>query len=80
MFNNGFYAYLDNGEWYTSVFVFKMNETLFDYFLASYMTGDSIVANDDGTVISYEDTELNRYIEFNRDTGVAVSYTSVHVG
>ena len=69
MFTDGFYAICNDDSSITTVFVFKMNETLFDYFLAGNMCcGSEIVEADDGTVISYEN-DLQR-VEFNRDTGI----------
>jgi len=72
MFSNGFYAVNIGDSSTTTVHVFKMNETLFDYFLVGNMCcGSEIIENDDGVVISY-DNEF-QHIEYNRDTGIGIS-------
>ena len=68
MFAYGFSCFKnDNGYW-TYVNLYRMNETLFDYYLVDRnFTEDELYA-DDGTVIRYGDDE--NYVEFNRETGV----------
>ena len=70
----------ENDDWtqyYSQVYVYKMNETLFDYYFvdshAFFLTfnkpRDSF--EDDGTVIRYYDSYDNVVVEYNRDTGIA---------
>jgi len=74
MFSDGFYAYIQDDNSLTSVDVYKMNETLFDYFVIGSLCGDDYEYTDDGTVITVENGD-NEYAEFNRETGVAVCYS-----
>lgn len=70
----------ENGDWtqyYSYVYVYKMNETLFDYYFVDnhaffytfYKPRDTF--EDDGTVIRYYDSYDNVIVEYNRDTGIA---------
>ncbi|SMC76859.1 hypothetical protein SAMN06296952_2671 [Oscillospiraceae bacterium] len=73
MFNNGFSAEYDDGEWYKVVYAYKMNETLFNYFFVELYPWDAdAVTEDDGTVIRV--SEEGFYVEFNRDTGIGIYY------
>ena len=85
MFKNGFYAL--NSE-YTEIdgeavyeaeeaWVYKMNETLFNYYFIDnnpmfYTSFDKPrdVIEDDGTVIRYYDSACDISAEYNRDTGI----------
>ena len=51
-----------------------MNETLFDYYFVEWnnLIERNAPVIDDGTVIRYGDDSF--YVEFNRDTGIAVLY------
>ena len=84
MFKYGFYAtysyYSDDFEYYESneVWVYKMNEELFDYFMIDYMSSQDFCSfdkprdtvEDDGTVIRYTDSLSGATAEFNRETGI----------
>ena len=84
MFKYGFYAtysyYSDDFEYYESneVWVYKMNEELFDYFMIDYMSTQDFCSfdkprdtvEDDGTVIRYTDSLSGATAEFNRETGI----------
>ena len=75
MFTTGFTAYGQDGDIYSSVWAYKMNETLFDYYFVEWNeVDDTVPVTDDGTVIRYGDDD--NYMEFNRDTGVGVMYYS----
>ena len=75
MFSNGFAADLfvseDGIDTYIDVDVYKMDETLFDYYFYADRMWDS--TSDDGTVISgsMHDESLDYSVEFDRATGVA---------
>ena len=72
MFTNGFYAVNIGETSTTTVHVFKMNETLYDHFLAGNMCcGSEIIDSDDGVVISRDNAF--QHVEFNRDTGIGIS-------
>lgn len=83
-FTIGFSAYRNDGEYSYYINTYKMNETLFDYFLVEgyCYNAPEIPVSDDGTVIRYG-TDDN-YVEFNRDTGIGTMYSvwdeSVGVG
>lgn len=72
MFTEGFYGYHIGDTTTNTVYVFKMNETLFNYFLVDTICGTDIQVNDDGTVITY-DVE-GQHVEFNRETGVGINF------
>ena len=72
MFDNGFSGFYETADSYTYVAVYKMNETLFNYFLGNYVCIEDPETTDDGTVIRIGDD--NDYVEFNRDTGIGVRY------
>ncbi|SEV86266.1 hypothetical protein SAMN05216413_0329 [Ruminococcaceae bacterium KH2T8] len=72
MFNDGFTAYSETADSYAYVAVYRMNETLFDYFLGDYVCIEDPETTDDGTVIRIGND--NDYVEFNRDTGIGVRY------
>ena len=69
MFKYGFYAHLYTDEIMTDLWVYKMNETLFDYFIKP--GGPAVEVEDDGTVIRYSITTYNgsTVAEYNRETG-----------
>jgi len=71
-FNNGFNAYRDEGEAATNVFVYKMNETLFEYFLVDMSMYENADRTDDGTTIRVGDDDY--YVEYNRDTGIGICH------
>ena len=73
-FSNGFTASYESGNYYAYVSVYKMNETLFDFFLVNYnyMDDPSVTVTADGTVIRYGDDEF--YVEFNRETGIGTQF------
>lgn len=75
----GFEAELIEGDVLKTVSVWKMNETLFDYFIlerAVYWDEDEGTLEDDGTVIrNYLDNERYYHcFEFNRDTGLMTCF------
>lgn len=88
MFKYGFNAfyYLDELEgdiWYCqtrTVWVYKMNEELFEYFIAgpAFMLGSfdkpRDTMEDDGTVIRYTDSYDGYVAEFDRETGICTLY------
>ena len=76
MFSNGFTAYNDTGRIYSYVNAYKMNETLFYYFMVEWngLDDSSVPLTDDGTVIRYGEDDY--YAEFNRDTGIGIIYSS----
>ena len=69
MFKYGFYATLYTDDSFTDLWVYKMNETLFDYFVKIDVPG--VEVEDDGTVIRYIKNYYNgsTVAEFNRETG-----------
>lgn len=72
MFTDGFYGYHIGDSNTCTVYVFKMNETLFNHFLVGTLCSNNIEMGDDGTVITYDvDGE---HIEFNRETGVGIEF------
>ena len=73
-FTNGFTASFEDGNYYSYVSVYKMNETLFDFFFVdyNYMNDPEIPVTDDGTVVRYGDEEFD--VEFNRETGIGVQF------
>ena len=92
MFRDGFYAVFrdttgtvgQDGDWIDTcydVYVYKMNETLFDYFIVEgHSFSNSFcctfvkprdIVEDDGTVIRYTDSYTGTVAEFDRDTGLA---------
>lgn len=73
VFNNGFYAYSENGRVLETFTACKMNEELFNFFIVGYFYCEHYEMSDDGTVIMY--TDGNNYCEFNRDTGIATEYS-----
>lgn len=88
-FYNGFFARrevhtgsYEGNDWidyYTDVRVYRMNETLFDYYLVeSHGTANTFYKprdtfEDDGTVIRYTDSWTGMVIEYNRETGLATT-------
>ena len=72
MFTDGFSAYINNDEEYRLMCVYRMNETLFDYFCVGNLCTANPETTDDGTIIRVGDDE--EYAEFNRDTGIGVYY------
>lgn len=81
VFNHGFFAYIIGDEIEQAVWVYKMDEPLFDYYLVdqSYAFSDpEDTVEDDGNVIRYTDSTSNPYMtlcsEFNRETGIG-TYT-----
>ena len=68
MFTEGFYGYCLGEDQSSTVYVFRMNEELFDYFLVYSLCSHDITMGDDGTVVYYDIP--GRHIEFNRETGV----------
>lgn len=77
-FTDGFSATYDDERSYVNIYAYKMNETLFEYFMVNYYGGfDDSTVSDDGTVLRYGDDEY--YAEFNRDTGIGVLYISCNL-
>ena len=74
MFRYGFMAETEPDIDYEFIMVYKMNETLFNYYFVDWneMNGPDVPVTDDGTVIRYGDDDF--YVEFNRDTGIAILY------
>ena len=75
-FTTGFSGYRTVGNMDENINVYKMNEDLFNYFFVEWngYDVDEVEVTDDGSVIRYslEDS----YVEFNRDTGIGVSFSS----
>ena len=74
MFFDGFNAYKDDGNTYSYYYVYRMNETLFNYYFVEWNCFEEESITDDGTVIRYG--EDDNYVEFNRDTGIGILYCS----
>lgn len=76
MFKYGFYAHLYTEDTMTDLWVYKMNETLFDYFIKP--NGPAVEVEDDGTVVRYiNNTYGNSSIaEYNRETGFGTLISS----
>lgn len=75
MFTTGFNGEIETDDMLGFVYIYEMNETLFEYFMAPYygLCFDSSDVTDDGTTIRI-DYPGNSYTEFNRDTGIAICY------
>ncbi len=73
-FTNGFSATYDNGNDFGTVYAYKMNEELFDYFLVQYNGFSNEDCTDDGTVIRYGSDSY--YVEYNRETGIGMTFIS----
>lgn len=74
MFAYGFSAFRDDNGYWTYVTLYKMNETLFNYYFIDRNSVDDSDMTDDGTVIRYGDDE--NYYEFNRETGIGYAVSS----
>jgi len=76
MFADGFSGYLTGDTVERSVNAYKMNETLFNYFLVDmyFMNEPGTPVTDDGTTIRYGEDDY--YVEFNRETGIGMLCTS----
>ena len=76
-FYNAFGAQYMDGEIFKEVYVAKMNETLFNYFISSHWDYSEGAYYDDGIVVGtrYQNDTSGycTYTEFNRETGYAIT-------
>jgi hypothetical protein len=80
MFDQGFFAYTNGASGESGVWVYRMNETLFEHFLVEVNGFDPEDVSDDGIIISCStfdrDEFLTSEISFDRETGIgSYSYT-----
>ena len=73
-FCNGFSGYDCGDDVYRSISVYRMNETLFEYFCVDMLCIEHPERTDDCTIIRVGNDE--EYVEFNRDTGIGTYYFS----
>ena len=83
-FNRGFLAMLNGDDRETDIWVYKMNEDLFDYYVVGYSGLDSdpqVETEDDGTTVrySYAGTDMSVVAEFDRENGIgSLSYEMIY--
>ena len=76
IFSNGFSASRDDGRMYSYMYAYKMNETLFNYYLVKWNGFDenTLSESEDGNIIRYGEDDY--YVEFNRETGIGLMYST----